>query len=345
MPRSPRCLGCLFSAFLLRRLRHHATGSRRSAHDVGTWVFAWERLIPFVPLMIVPYMSIDLFFVAAPFLCTDARAAHLRPAHHARDPRRGGVLPRDAAAVLVRAAAGRTECSGWSSTTSARWTSRTTSSRRCTSRCGRSWRTSTRRHTRGVVTDRVERLVQPDRRLDAAGRTSTTSSTSPADSCSAAVCFYCWRCAVALPGGARTAASAAYYLTAAGHVATAARLALARGAASALAGDRVRALSRPATSGWDHPSTESPAAPAAEHARAARAGPPRPMAVAAALRDAGSNAWDRVTDRVWIGRALGLVSARRAAAEGVTAVLDLTGEFAAPPPSEASTTSTCRSST
>jgi predicted protein tyrosine phosphatase len=42
-------------------------------HDVGTLVFAWERFIPFVPLMIVPYMSIDLFFVAAPFLCRTDR--------------------------------------------------------------------------------------------------------------------------------------------------------------------------------------------------------------------------------------------------------------------------------
>src|SRR6185295_12032503 len=38
-------------------------------HDVGTWYYSWERFIPFVPWMIVPYMSIDLFFVAAPFLC------------------------------------------------------------------------------------------------------------------------------------------------------------------------------------------------------------------------------------------------------------------------------------
>jgi protein-tyrosine phosphatase len=42
-------------------------------HDVGTFHFAWERHIPFVPLMIVPYMSIDLFFIAAPFLCRDDR--------------------------------------------------------------------------------------------------------------------------------------------------------------------------------------------------------------------------------------------------------------------------------
>src|SRR4051812_48223258 len=42
-------------------------------HDVGTWAYAWERHIPFVPLMIVPYLSIDLLFVAAPFLCSDRR--------------------------------------------------------------------------------------------------------------------------------------------------------------------------------------------------------------------------------------------------------------------------------
>src|SRR5882724_6122609 len=41
--------------------------------DVGTWYLAWERVIPFVPWMIVPYMSIDLFFVAGPFLCGDKR--------------------------------------------------------------------------------------------------------------------------------------------------------------------------------------------------------------------------------------------------------------------------------
>jgi len=37
--------------------------------DVGTLYFGWERNIPFVPWMIIPYMSIDLFFIAAPFLC------------------------------------------------------------------------------------------------------------------------------------------------------------------------------------------------------------------------------------------------------------------------------------
>lgn len=43
--------------------------SQRS--DVGSWYYQWELAIPFVPLMIIPYMSIDLFFVAAPFLCRD----------------------------------------------------------------------------------------------------------------------------------------------------------------------------------------------------------------------------------------------------------------------------------
>ena len=41
--------------------------------DVPALFFEWERLIPFVPLMIAPYMSIDLFFVVAPFLCRNDR--------------------------------------------------------------------------------------------------------------------------------------------------------------------------------------------------------------------------------------------------------------------------------
>jgi membrane-associated phospholipid phosphatase len=39
--------------------------------DLPTWYFRWELAIPFVPLFIVPYMSIDLFFVAAPFVCSN----------------------------------------------------------------------------------------------------------------------------------------------------------------------------------------------------------------------------------------------------------------------------------
>ena len=37
--------------------------------DVSIFVFNWERSIPFVPFFILPYLSIDLFFISAPFLC------------------------------------------------------------------------------------------------------------------------------------------------------------------------------------------------------------------------------------------------------------------------------------
>lgn len=37
--------------------------------DVGVWVFDWERHWPVIPWMIVPYWSIDAFFILAPFLC------------------------------------------------------------------------------------------------------------------------------------------------------------------------------------------------------------------------------------------------------------------------------------
>jgi hypothetical protein len=36
---------------------------------IGSWYYPFEQYIPFVPVMIVPYMSIDLFYVGAPFLC------------------------------------------------------------------------------------------------------------------------------------------------------------------------------------------------------------------------------------------------------------------------------------
>lgn len=41
--------------------------------NVGTFYFGWERNVPFVPFFILPYMSIDLFFVGAPFLCRTDR--------------------------------------------------------------------------------------------------------------------------------------------------------------------------------------------------------------------------------------------------------------------------------
>ena len=38
--------------------------------DLPVFFYEWERSIPVVPFLIVPYMSIDAFFVVAPFLCT-----------------------------------------------------------------------------------------------------------------------------------------------------------------------------------------------------------------------------------------------------------------------------------
>ena len=36
---------------------------------VGSLNFDWERILPFVPLLIPAYLSLDLFFIGAPFLC------------------------------------------------------------------------------------------------------------------------------------------------------------------------------------------------------------------------------------------------------------------------------------
>ncbi len=44
--------------------------------DVGTCYFAWERSLPFVPWLVVPYWTLDLFFCGAFFLC--ATRAELR---------------------------------------------------------------------------------------------------------------------------------------------------------------------------------------------------------------------------------------------------------------------------
>lgn len=43
---------------------------------VPTFYFSWETAIPFVPLMIIPYMSIDLFFAGSAFLCKDKKELH-----------------------------------------------------------------------------------------------------------------------------------------------------------------------------------------------------------------------------------------------------------------------------
>ncbi len=39
-------------------------------HDVGSWYFDWEFKIPFIPAMIVPYWTLNLFFVGSFFVCS-----------------------------------------------------------------------------------------------------------------------------------------------------------------------------------------------------------------------------------------------------------------------------------
>lgn len=38
--------------------------------NVGTWMWDWERHIPFIPEMVIPYWSLDLFFIGAFFMCS-----------------------------------------------------------------------------------------------------------------------------------------------------------------------------------------------------------------------------------------------------------------------------------
>src|SRR4051812_28604492 len=44
--------------------------------DVRTWSFEWEKQIPFLPAMIVPYWTLNLFFMGSFFVC--ATFAELR---------------------------------------------------------------------------------------------------------------------------------------------------------------------------------------------------------------------------------------------------------------------------
>lgn len=39
-------------------------------HDVGIWMWEWERNIPFIPEMVIPYWTLDLFFIGSFFICS-----------------------------------------------------------------------------------------------------------------------------------------------------------------------------------------------------------------------------------------------------------------------------------
>ncbi|MBT9582536.1 dual specificity protein phosphatase family protein [bacterium] len=49
-------------------------------HQVGSLYFEWERHYPFVPVLIIPYWSMDLFFFMAAFLCS----THFQLTQHAK---------------------------------------------------------------------------------------------------------------------------------------------------------------------------------------------------------------------------------------------------------------------
>ncbi|MCB9869878.1 MAG: phosphatase PAP2/dual specificity phosphatase family protein [Planctomycetes bacterium] len=48
-----------------------------SRTDVGSFAWDWELDLPLIEWLIVPYMSIDAFFVATPFLCTGRREVRI----------------------------------------------------------------------------------------------------------------------------------------------------------------------------------------------------------------------------------------------------------------------------
>ena len=68
----PACAASLLLSVLFLTVYSGTNWLTSQCSDVGIWYYDWERFIPFVPLMIIPYMSIDLFFVAAPFCAATA---------------------------------------------------------------------------------------------------------------------------------------------------------------------------------------------------------------------------------------------------------------------------------
>ena len=59
--------------FLIYGLCNWITAQRSG---VGSFYWQWERAIPFVPLMIFPYMSLDLFYAGSTFLCRNRDELH-----------------------------------------------------------------------------------------------------------------------------------------------------------------------------------------------------------------------------------------------------------------------------
>ena len=54
------------------------TAERAAAGEhIPTFYWEWERSIPLIPAFIIPYMSIDLFFLGAPFLTKSRHELHV----------------------------------------------------------------------------------------------------------------------------------------------------------------------------------------------------------------------------------------------------------------------------
>lgn len=65
-----RAVGCLAIAGILHIVVYSWCNQFTATRsDVGSLYFEWERNVPFVPWLIVPYWSLDFFFCGAFFLC------------------------------------------------------------------------------------------------------------------------------------------------------------------------------------------------------------------------------------------------------------------------------------
>lgn len=71
VPRAEAFLLCVVMSLLFLVVYGECNALASQQRTVGSWFFVWELRIPFVPALILPYLSIDLFFVASFFLCAD----------------------------------------------------------------------------------------------------------------------------------------------------------------------------------------------------------------------------------------------------------------------------------
>lgn len=298
-------------------------------HDVGTWVYPWERFIPFVPSMIVPYMSIDLFFVAAPFLCIDRRELRL-------------LALRITAAILV--------CGMFFLAMPLRFTFERPPVEGGLGVVFNHFRQMDHPYNQFPSLHIVLRTVLADLYARHAKRRWLRALTDVWFSLIGASTLLVYQHHVADVVGGFALAAVIFYVVGdapwRSPVSRNHRVGVFYGIIGvicAIAGLWLRptglVLLWPAVGGLLLAGAYFGLGPSVYRKTNGRLplstrvllAPVLLAQYASLLHYARrSNAWDRVTDRLWIGRALGPRAARRAAAEGVTAVLDLTSECAAP---------------